>query len=94
MPIAYDKVIFRVWQGDVIALFPQIPGTPNPSSCLSYMHMGQHSSADYNGIILTSRPAKKKEYAALFAELTKRGYKLKVACRASRRDYEIRGNSP
>lgn len=41
-------VIFRRFRegGELIALFPHLPGTSDPATCESYMHVGQHSSAD------------------------------------------------
>lgn len=43
-------VIFRRYPksqgGEVIALFPQVPGTNDPYTCSAYVHMGQHTNAD------------------------------------------------
>jgi hypothetical protein len=75
------KVIFRVFRGEVIALFPEIPGTGEPHTCNSYMHVGQHSSADYAGVIESSRAAEKREYADLAAELRRIGYVLDIKTR-------------
>ena len=69
-------VIFRYWKGEVIALFPYIPATRG--HCLSYQHIGQHSGADYSGIVATSRPATPKEYTALKTELQSIGYNLTI----------------
>ena len=39
------KVIFRKFiGGDVIALFPELPGDNSVLNCLNYMHNGQHES--------------------------------------------------
>lgn len=39
------KVIFRKFpDGEVIALFPELPGTNSMLDCLNYMHVGQHGS--------------------------------------------------
>jgi len=74
------KVVFRVWkgefEGDVIALFPDID--EGHGSCSSYMHVGQHSGADYRGVISITRPAKPSEYASLKRELENIGYNLDV----------------
>ena len=79
------EVIFRVFNnGDVIALFPGIPGTSNPYTCMSFMHVGQHSAADPR-IVDTTRLATPKEYADLKRELESRGYRLKVRQRISQR---------
>lgn len=71
-------VIFRWWQNDVIALFPEIPADIDGKYCLSYQRMGQHSGADYMGIMQKSRPAKESEYANLLHELTTIGYDLDI----------------
>jgi hypothetical protein len=72
-------VIFRKWPesegGDVIALFPTIPGTNDPYDCESYQHVGQHGSADPNGVIQDTKLAKPSEYADLMKELHSVGYK-------------------
>lgn len=72
------KVVFRWWKvsKDVIALFPEIV---DHYLCESYEHVGQHSLADYDGIIAESRPATPEEYAYLKEELELHyGYNFKV----------------
>ena len=74
------KVVFRVWkgefEGDVIALFPDID--EGHGSCSSYMHVGQHAPASYYHMITRTRPAKPAEYASLKRELENIGYNLDV----------------
>ena len=44
-----DVVVFRRWRdtdGDVIALFPEIPADVQGCCCQSYMHIGQHAGGD------------------------------------------------
>lgn len=67
------KVVFRKFKqgGDIIALFPE---QVNRLMVGSYMHVGQHSDADYAGVIATSTPATESDYANLFAELKSIGY--------------------
>lgn len=69
------KVIFRKFkQGDdIIALFPEQVNRAN-LMVGSYMHVGQHSDADYAGVIVATTPAKESEYADLLAELKSIGY--------------------
>ncbi len=74
------KVIFRKWlkDGDIIALFPEQTNREN-TSVSSYMHLGQHSDADYAGVISATVPANPEEYAELLSELKFIGYEnLKV----------------
>lgn len=84
------KVIFRViGKGDIIALFPEVAGNSNPSTCMSYMHVGQHGAADphANG----GRLATPREYAPLLAELKRIGYEgLQICKRIGRSAYLAR----
>jgi len=64
-------VLFRKFAGgEIIALFPNEPGTTNPHDCSSYQHIGQHGTAHYNFVATHTRPAKPKEYSDLYVELT------------------------
>lgn len=74
-------VIFRDWQSPdfncIIALFPY-DVNPYNGFCLSYEHVGQHSDADYNGVINSTIPAKEKDYVSLKSELESLGYDLNI----------------
>lgn len=76
------KVVFRKWKdGDVIALFPDIVN-PCDGTVTSYMHIGQHGSADYTGIIAATNPASETDYRSLLHELRAIGYNsLKIVRR-------------
>jgi hypothetical protein len=71
-------VIFRKWPASeghaIIALFPTEPGTNDPYTCSSYEHVGQHGSADPNGVIQRTTVAAPSEYADLKKELENIGY--------------------
>jgi len=69
--------LFRVLNGDVIALFPYEPGNMSLRTCSSYIHVGQHGAADVS-LIAECRPATPDEYRELAAELTGLGYDLDV----------------
>ena len=77
------KVIFRKYpDGDIIAIFPEEPGDSNKSTCLSYMHMGQHSACDPYLVISETFPASSEEYKDLRNELeVSVGYDLEVYAR-------------
>ena len=78
------RVVFREWKedGDIIALFPD-DINPNDGTITSYMHVGQHGSADYVGVIADTQPAREDEYRDLLAELMAIGYTdLRVVKRA------------
>lgn len=80
--IEVTKVIFRKFKdGDIIALFPELPGDNKVSNCMSYMRIGQHGSKDAN--TYTTKPAKPEEYQALYKELQAIGYRLKIVSRIS-----------
>jgi len=69
------RVIFRKFKEDneIIALFPdEIANEYN--ECMSYMHWGQHSPADYNAVIRHTKAATEDEYAPLLEELKYVGY--------------------
>lgn len=72
------KVVFKIWKGEVVALFPELPGTNDPDTCLCYSHAGMHSTADVRAA--GKQPyATKREYEPLLRELESGGYKdLKV----------------
>lgn len=73
-------IMRKLDDGTVIALFPELPGTLDPRSCSSYMHVGQHGSCDLYSTVGGSRAAQPEEYAALQAELegAPYGYRLKL----------------
>jgi hypothetical protein len=82
------KVIFRKFNGEVLALFPELPGDSNPyRTCLSYQHIGQHGAA---AIDLKAAPATLAEYAPLARELESLGYEIKPARRFTRKDLQAR----
>lgn len=77
-------VIFRTFKdgSGVIALFPyDIQDTHG--SCQSYMHIGQHGSADYNAVISITKPSTNGGIEPLKKTLISLGYtNLKVIKRA------------
>jgi len=77
------EVIFRKFKtSEIIALFPYVKDSRYFVS--SYMHIGQHSGADYQHVIQTTKPATESEYMDLYNKLTKQiGYNLKVIKKAS-----------
>lgn len=85
------KVIFRKFRdnGEIIALFPEEPGTLDIDTCSSYMHNGQHASASVRLMDITD-PATPEEYADLKRELENYGpepYDLEVRTRMSLQMY-------
>lgn len=87
-----DKVIFRKWkdakrEGDIIALFPEIPFTYG-GDITSYEHIGQHGGADYNAVLSMTSPASPAEYAHLLEELQSIGYELQVVTRRTSQMYD------
>lgn len=87
-------VIFRKWPlrhgGDVIALFPCLPGSSDSGqSCLSYQHVGQHGAAlgELHNETHVASPA---EYESLKRELEGLGYNLDVRKRSHPSYYQQR----
>lgn len=67
-------VIFRKFpQGEVIALFPYIPGDTTGILCESFMHVGQHCPADPH-LTRATEPATQEEAWDLICELTSAPY--------------------
>ena len=83
------KVIFRKFgNGEVIALFPD--EQERGGNICSYMHVGQHGSADPN-IVHRTRPAKWAEFVELLRELQSIGYNdLKICKKFTQEDYKVR----
>ena len=76
----YTRVVFRVFKhgidkGEVIALFIDTEkDCYAKGNVMSYMDVGQHCEANYNGIIAETRRATPEEYAPLADELHRIGY--------------------
>jgi hypothetical protein len=84
-------VVFRVWEtGEVLALFSGIPTDERGFLCESYLHIGQHGSADFGHCVQYSRLAKPSEYADLKKELERIGYKLNVVKKETPRHRYLR----
>jgi len=83
------KVIFRKFpDGEVIALFPELPGDNSVLNCLNYMHNGQHGSG--KATLEGTKPIKFADnmtafyrMEALKRELTAIGYNLTIVSRFS-----------
>jgi len=76
------KVVFRKWNnGNVIALFPEVPHDQYGHYCLSYEHVGQHGAASPDTLTLLTTKPRPEEYAELKAELERIGYILEVRSR-------------
>ena len=51
-------VIFRKFSnGEIIALFPYIAGNNDGYTCQSFIHVGQHGSADPHLVMRMTKPA-------------------------------------
>jgi len=75
------KTIFRKFKdnGDIIALFPEVPSDIGGKNCDSFMHIGQHSAANYQYLLKETVLATPEEYAELKHELESHyDYKIEV----------------
>lgn len=70
------EVIFRVDDGEILAVFPYNSGKDHLIEC--YAHTGQHSWCAWDYITRCTKPATPAQYADLKAELEGLGYDLKV----------------
>lgn len=74
----FERIVFRTFKhgiskGEVIALFiDEI--ADSEGNVGSYMHIGQHSAADYTACIQATRKATPKEIEPLLKELHRVGY--------------------
>lgn len=69
------KVLFRKYpEGDVVAIFPELPADNLGWSCMTYQHVGQHGGGVCSGIVENTRPATRADYEALLRELGRIGY--------------------
>lgn len=75
------KVVFRVIEGEVVAVMPEMPGT-SEYDCTSYAHVGQHGAASLD-LLRSGRPARPDEYASLLRELDSIGYDVRVVKRVN-----------
>lgn len=83
-------VVFRCWDGIIIALFPTESADAHGITCKFYMHGCQTGSADFEKVIHDSEAATPSEYASLFNELIGAGLRLKVYTRSSKKQHETR----
>ena len=71
-------IVFRKFKdGQIIALMPHEVDTNKGLVC-TYMHVGQHSSGDYNYVVSITKLATEDEFADLKKELESIGYDIKV----------------
>ena len=78
------KVIYRIYpEGDVVAIFPELPFDYLGYQSTIYQHIGQHGGAYHGDIVATTRMASQNEYLSLHNELSNRGYDLAVFKRES-----------
>jgi len=77
-------VLFRVFKGEVTAVFPCEPATTTGDTMTCYAHIGQHSGCSFGWYNERTRAAKPDEYASLARELESLGYRLKIYRRITR----------
>jgi hypothetical protein len=87
-------VVFRHFkEGDIVALFPELPSDVNGFYCECYAHIGQHGGAD-TGLVYSTKPANEadEDVQALIRELTgcPYHYRLRILRRIPRTSYAKR----
>jgi len=72
------RVVFRRWRnGDIIALFPQIPADYQGYMCSSYEHVGQHGAANPD-VVIAQTTYVGSPYPPLAEELEQLDYDLEI----------------
>lgn len=89
------RVIFRLFKGEVLALFPGLAAnrasaSMNPDFCLCYDARDKHCTAHYFAVMRQSRKATPAEHASLERELRRAGYALEIVTRATPADWRAR----
>lgn len=74
------KVIFRKWpDGEIVALFPELPYDREGWSCFSYAQIGGHGGANCSRVMRHTKAATPEEYQSILRELGWVGYtRLKI----------------
>ena len=72
------KVVFRKFEGEIVAFFPEESATLDPKFCCCYSHTGQHSTAEYYHVLTSSIAATDAEAVDLKSELESIGYNLEL----------------
>ncbi len=87
-----EIVVFRKRKktGEIVALFPELPGDVFGVHCLAYRHVHHYSAADYHAVIRHSIPSTPQEFARLARELRLMGHDLRPIRRATDRHHEQR----
>ena len=80
------EMIFRKDKMGVFALMPYDIATLEGHVAV-YQHVGQHSSAGYQGCMRKSVPATVPEYLDLYNELKSLGYNIKIVKRMNHDRY-------
>lgn len=84
------RVVFRQWpNGDIIALFPQIPADNQGYTCSSYEHIGQHGGANPD-VVVGQTTYVSSLHPPLAKELEELGYDLEVGQVCTAHDREVR----
>ena len=74
------KVIFKIFDDEVIAVFPEEIWGYKCDECSSYMHVGHHGAVSV-GFMKKLSNATPEKYYSLFTELQSIGYNLNVCKR-------------
>ena len=84
------KTVFRTFHnGDVIALFPEVPSDRWGHHCMSYQHVGQHGGASPD-LFYCTRPSTRDEIVPLKSELERVGYTVEERIKVTRHMDEVR----
>jgi hypothetical protein len=84
--VIFRKDTTKEFKNTIFALFPHCVNDTT-GNVLSYQHVGQHSSADYQHCISKSKLATETEYTDLKKELETIGYDLNIIKKQNHKKY-------
>jgi len=84
--VMFRKDITKDFKGTIFAVFPHEVDNYR-GDIMTYQHVGQHSSGDYQVCLQQSKPATVEESADLKREMEGLGYDLNIVRRQNRDKY-------
>lgn len=85
------KTIFRFWIDQIIALFPEVPGSVDVNFCSAYSIRDGYFSIDPNKVMTGgSKPATIDQYLDTAINLIRRGVELDIVFRFTKSDVSAR----
>lgn len=84
------KVVFRMFDGQVVALFPELPANNTDNLCQSYTLAGGFGAEEPESFIENSEPAHPRDYTLVKGVLKQLGYTAEVLSEITEEHHEER----